>query len=55
MNKETINLCNHSGALKQAIDTTRKLAQIKEPASALGWGQKKGKLEKKISSEWSKN
>ena len=46
MNKET-NQCNHSGALKQASDTTRKLAQIKESASALGWGHKR-KVKKNI-------
>ena len=27
--------------MKQANDTTKKQAQIKESASALGWGQKK--------------
>ena len=32
--------------MKQASDTTRKLAQIKESASALGWGQKKKSLKK---------
>ena len=34
--------------MKQANDTTKKQAQIKESASALGWGQKKEKLKKSI-------
>ena len=39
--------------MKQANDTTKKQAQIKESASALGWGQKKEKL-KKVSNGWLK-